>query len=234
LGVSRKVVENLDDRIVSRLLGRHGVYIPNALDFERFVRDGTDKAAKRLELGIPAQGPLVGSIGRLTAQKGYHLFLQAIPGVLQNIPDAHFVLVGSGEMDDPLRRQAEESGIADHVTFAGSRSDIEDIFGTLDLFVSSSLWEGLPTVILESIAAGVPVVGTLVSGTIELIQNGESGLLVEAGNPEALATAIVTALQDPVTTRNRAERAFTYISSRYAISAVTDEYEELYQRLLAG
>ena len=173
-----------------------------------------------------------GSIGRLTVQKGYSVLIQAIPGILAQVPDAHFVIVGSGELDDSLQRQAQDAGIADRITFTGSRSDVEAILGTLDLFVSSSLWEGLPTVILESIAARLPVVGTQVSGTTELIRDGESGLLVEAGNPDALAGAVVEALQDPATGELRAERALAHTAARFAITAVADAHADLYRRLL--
>lgn len=232
IGVSRQVVKNLDSRPLARLMGRQGVYLPNALDFDRFANLQVDRAAKRRELGIPSHGPLVGSIGRLTPQKGYHVLLQSIPHILQQIPDAHFLIVGDGELADSLKQQVQNMRIADRVTFTGPRSDIEAILGSLDLFVSSSLWEGLPTVILESIAARVPVVGTQVSGTTELIQNGESGLLVEAEKPEALAKAIVDTLQDPVVARERAERAITHISARYAITAISEAHQGLYQRLL--
>ena len=232
LGVSRQVVKNLDRRPIARLLGRRGEYLPNALDFSRFTDLRVDKMAKRRELGIPVQGPLVGSVGRLTHQKGYDVLIRSIPEVLRQIPDAHFVIVGSGELDAILRGQAQDAGIADRVTFAGSRSDVEAILGTLDLFVSSSLWEGLPTVILESIAAKTPVVGTQVSGTTELIRDGESGLLVEADNPQALAGAIVTSLQNPVQAKAQAESAFNYAFQHYSITAVTDAHESLYRRLL--
>ena len=188
--------------------------------------------AKRSELGIPIHGPLVGSIGRLTPQKGYHVLLQAIPHVLQQVPDAHFIIVGDGELADSLDQQAHNMGITDRVTFTGPRSDIEAILSSLDLFVSSSLWEGLPTVILESIAARVPVVGTQVSGTTELIQNGESGLLVEAEKPEALAKAIVATLRDPIAARDRAERAINHTSARYTITAISKAHQGLYQQLL--
>lgn len=233
LGVSRQVVKNLDSRPVARHLRRQGVYLPNALDFDRFTESRVDKAAKRQELGIPSHGPLVGSIGRLAAQKGYEVLLRAIPEVVHRIPDVHFVIVGSGELAESLRRQAQDMGVADRVTFAGSRSDIEAILGTLDLFVSSSLWEGLPTVILESIAARTPVVATQVSGTTELIRDGESGLLVEPGNPQALAGAVVTILQTPSIAKAYTEHAYIHAIERFSISAVSDAHADLYRRLLA-
>jgi glycosyltransferase involved in cell wall biosynthesis len=233
LGVSQQVVTNLDRRPLARLLKRRGIYLPNALDFGRFEQLTVDRMAKRRELGVPIHAPVVGSIGRLTRQKGYDVLLDAVPYVAADIADVHFVIVGSGEDETMLRDRARALGIQDRVTFTGSRSDIEAVLGSFDLFVSSSLWEGLPTVILESMAARVPVVGTRVSGTTELIHHKESGLLVEAGNPPALAEGIVMALQDPVQARQRAQRAYLSSKKRFSISAVADAHLKLYQEKLS-
>ncbi len=100
-------------------------------------------------------------------QKGHSYFLQAAKRVLMSVPAA-FVVVGAGPLESDLRRQADELGIAEAVRFLGSRGDVYDIMLDLDVLVSSSLWEGLPTVILEAMALGVPVVATDVSGSREM------------------------------------------------------------------
>ncbi len=194
LGVAQRVVDNLDQRWVARSLGRKATRMYNALNFERFAKLQVDKAAKRASLGLPPHGPLIGTVGRLTLQKGYHILLEAVPTILRHYPDAHFLIVGTGDLATALQEQAQRSGLENQVHFTGARSDVEELFAIFDLFVSSSLWEGLPTVILESMAAGVAVVATRVSGSTELVNEGVTGRLVQPGDPMALATGIVEML----------------------------------------
>ncbi|MEI2420369.1 glycosyltransferase, partial [Arthrospira platensis SPKY2] len=112
---------------------------------------------------------MVGSIGRLSAQKGYEYFVRAAAQVARSAPNAHFVLVGSGEFDAALRRLVNEHELQERFHLLGARADVEELLFCMDLFVSSSLWEGLPTVILEAMAAGIPVLATSVSGTAEVV-----------------------------------------------------------------
>ena len=101
----------------------------------------------------------------------------------------------------------------------------------MDLFVSSSLWEGLPTVLLEAMAAGVPVIATRVSGTIELVENGITGVLVAPGDPQQLATAILAALVQPASGQAMAARAREFVFARFDIAAVARQHEAIYQEL---
>src|SRR5690606_1088300 len=142
-----------------RLLRKRAVLCYNAVNLDRFATPISSEAvaAYRLSLGIPPGARLIGSVGRLETQKGYAVLIDAMPSVTAAHPDVHLVIAGEGSLADRLRARAAQSPAAAHIHLVGAQPAIERLYGVIDLFVSSSLWEGLPTVILESIAAGVPV-----------------------------------------------------------------------------
>jgi glycosyltransferase involved in cell wall biosynthesis len=247
LGVSRQVVENLNRRRLARGLARlahargraseRATVSHNAINFERFGKTPEEHAQARMrlrrELDIPPDCTVIGSIGRLTAQKGYDILLASVPAVLEARPDTHFVLVGTGADEAALRSQAQARQVAEHVHFTGARTDVEDLLTTFDLFVSPSRWEGLPTVILESIAAGIPLVATQVSGTVELVRAGVNGLLVPPEDSQALADALLDALADLPRYTRGAEIVRREIRQRFSIQSIAARHQELYARLLA-
>ena len=191
------------------------------------------RKAKKQSLGLPANATIIGSIGRLTEQKGYHLFIEAAANVLQRYPDTWFLLVGNGHLDAALQAQAHTAGIADRFLFTGARTDVDELLPILTLFVNSSLWEGLPTVILESMAARVPVVATAVSGNTELIQHQQTGYLVPANNATALADGIIHMLNAPDEQLSTiTEAAFAHIRATFSIETIARQHEALYANLL--
>jgi glycosyltransferase involved in cell wall biosynthesis len=208
IGVSQTVVERLNRRPLARVLGRRALLCYNSLNLERFDLPARfDPVAYRQMLGVPDHARLIGSVGRLEPQKGYEVLIAAMPAIVAAYPDVHLVVAGDGSQRETLERQAAASPVASHIHLVGSQSPIEPFFNLLQLFVSSSLWEGLPTVILESIAAGVPVVATDVSGSRELIEPGVNGWLTPPHTPHELAHQIMDALSDEAERRSRAEAA---------------------------
>ncbi len=235
LGVSRRVVEVLDRRPLARLLGRRGIVAHNALDFSRFAGPCLSAMADRHRLSLPAGcGPVIGSVGRLTRQKGYEVLLAAAPRVLCKCPNACFVIVGGGELAEALAAQARDLGVAERVFFTGIRDNIETILPGFDLFVSASLWEGLPTVLLEAMAAGTPVVATRVSGTVELVEDGVTGTLVAPGDPEQLADAILSSIAHRELTQAMAKRAREFVLAHFDIRVVARQHEAIYRQLISA
>ncbi|MCL4857757.1 MAG: glycosyltransferase family 4 protein [Caldilineaceae bacterium] len=232
LAVARQALTNLDARPLARLLGRRSSRMANALNFARFEGGLVDRTTKRASLGLPAEAVVIGSVGRLAPQKGYHVLLNAAPLVLRAIPNAHFLVIGDGRLAEPLRAQAQALGIAERVLFTGSRQDVEELYAVMDCFVSSSLWEGLPTVVLESIAARVPVVATRVAGNTELVVDGESGVLTPPGDAQALAQGIVRLLGDRDWAQQLAGRAYAAARANFSIQAVAEQQSAFYERLL--
>ncbi|MFW6069924.1 MAG: glycosyltransferase [bacterium] len=233
LGVSQQVVDNLRTRPVSRWLRQRVSKAYNSLNFERFDAVDVDRRAKKASLGIPGEAQVVGSVGRLTAQKGYSVLLDAAAAVLARRPDVYFLIVGSGELESELRQQAASLGIGERVIFTGARSDVEELLQIMDLFASSSLWEGLPTVILESMASRVPVIATRVSGNTELIEDGVTGRLIEPGDATALAQGILDLLAaDPELLAAMCARAYEYARGTFSIERVARQHETLYCELV--
>jgi glycosyltransferase involved in cell wall biosynthesis len=230
MGVSTGIVETLNRRPLAGLLRKPALCIHNAVDLERFSNVKIDAAAKREVLGLPVDVPIIGTVGRLTRQKGYSFLIDAASRVLADLPEARFIIVGDGEDASAFHSQAARLGITDRVLFTGPRTDVEELLAIFSLFVSSSLWEGLPTVIMESMAAGVPVVATDIPGTRELAVNNAIGWLVPPGNEQALGTAILAALRDTTRQQDCIDHAHRVVQS-YAIQSVAAEYEKLYSAL---
>ena len=203
--------------------------IPNGVDIERFAsRDPAFKA----KLGIGPDTPLVATIGRLHEQKGMTYFLRAAASVRHSRPDCHFLLVGHGPLEDELRAQAREFHIADHVTFLGFCDDIPSVLAATDVFVLASLWEGMPNAVLEAMAAGIPVVATRVEGTLDIIEDGETGVLVMPKDIPALVSSILRLLGDPARARRLGEAAQAHVRAHFLLDAMVHRHEELYARLL--
>lgn len=228
IGVSQAITERLNQRRLSR----GALCIHNAIDLERFRKAEVDVVGIKQSLGLPPDAPLAGTIGRLTEQKGFKYLVEAIPFVLRELPQARFLIIGEGELEAELKNLVARLGIADKVTFTGPRTDIEKLLPCLDLFVSSSLWEGLPTVILESMAAGVAVVATDIPGTQELVEDQVSGWLAPAADASSLGKAILEGLKDSQKREQYLKNAEGVVNS-FSIRAVAGQHEELYARMLA-
>jgi glycosyltransferase involved in cell wall biosynthesis len=230
VGVSQSIADALNRRLVARLLRRKSRCIYNAIDLDRFAQVRVDIAQKKRSLNLPCDAALIGSVGRLTEQKGYGYWVEAAALALARLNQVHFLLIGEGELAEALQAQVHRLGAGAQITLAGSRSDIEELLACMDLFVSSSLWEGLPTVILESMACGLPVVATDIPGTRELIQPGVNGWLAPPADAQALCDAIVAAMQSPLRRAEMAVKARETVK-KFSLQAVARQYIDLYDRL---
>lgn len=188
--------------------------------------------ATRRELGLPPEALVVGSIGRLSEQKGHRYLLDAAARVLTRKEDARFLIVGDGDQMEPLRRQAEALGITASVLFAGHRTDVRALLGALDVFCISSTYEGTPLALFEAMAAGKTIVSTAVDGCREVLEDGVTGLLVPPRDPEALAGALLRCLDDAALRASLAKRARD-ASARFDITACVAQMQDLYDEVLA-
>jgi glycosyltransferase involved in cell wall biosynthesis len=211
------------------------VTIHNGIDVGKFSYPGPQSPAQvRDSFGIPKGVPLVGTVGRFRPQKGLADLLAAMVQVRHLIPSARLLLVGGGELLDDLETKALSSGLGTAVTFAGMRSDVPKILAALDVFVSSSLWEGMPNAILEAMAAGLPVVATAVGGTPEVVEDGVTGLLVPPGDPKALAEAIACLLQDIDLRQQMGQAGRGRVTQHFSIERMVERTQTLYEQLLVA
>jgi glycosyltransferase involved in cell wall biosynthesis len=194
-----------------------------------------DRRQLRREFGLPVRAKVVFTAARMTAQKGHCYLVEAAPQILDAVPNTYFLWAGDGPEEPALRRQIAALGIdPDHILFAGWRTDAHHLLAASDLFVLPSLFEGLPLVALEALSLGVPVVGTRVCGTSEVIEDGVCGGLVEPGDSKALATTIVKALRQPDLRKGWAQAGRKRFQQLFTAERMACETAEVYETLRAA
>jgi len=207
------------------------VVISNGVDVKRYERPG-DKTELCRELGLADDCYLAVVVGRLTVQKGHRYLIDAVPLVIDRYPNAHFLLVGEGELKDELQDQVRKLGLVNNVHFLGNRDDVPSLLASIDLFILPSLWEGLAMALLEAMAAGKPIVATTVSGTSQVMISGQTGLLVPPGEHQVLAKAIVRLLSDPSLAQAMGQAAKHQVTLNHSAQKQADEHLALYHRLM--
>jgi len=220
--------------VVSRIGGKieHFTFIPFGVDIDQFEPAA---AATRRELGLRDGQKVIGTVCRLVEpKKGLRILLQAMAVLAKRYgqPPCQLLLVGDGPSRHELELLREQLGLSSWVVFAGSRRDIPRVLHAVDAFVLPSLYEGFGIAILEAMAAGKPVIATSVGGIPEFVLSGETGLLVEPGNVEALADAIDRLLSHPQQARTMGAKGRIRAGERYHISTVVRQHEQVYTACL--
>jgi glycosyltransferase involved in cell wall biosynthesis len=201
------------------------------------LRAAADRAAAagtadlRAGLGLPADGPIVGMVACLKPQKAPLDFLEAAARVASRRPDARFVMVGDGPLRPAVEARALALGLEGRLRLLGWRRDVPDLLAAFDIVSLTSLWEGLPRVVPEAIAAGRPLVVTAIDGAAELLRHDEHALLVPPADPAAAAGQILRLLDDPSLGR-RLVAAARPLLEEFDIDRMVREQEALYGRLL--
>jgi len=212
---------------------RRLVTIYNGIDIERFKNlDPKEANAFRHELHIDQDAPLIGVIARFHRQKGHSILLDTSPSILDRFPSAKILLVGEGGTRVAIEEKVQKLGLSDFILPTGIRQDIPHVLSALDLFVLPSLWEGMPIVLLEAMAAGLPVVATRVGGVPELVEDGATGLLVPAHDPEALAKAIIALLQDRERAEAMGQAGRERVERYFSVERMVQQTEALYEELV--
>jgi len=216
---------------VERKIGSGSLFtvIPSGIDVERF--SGGNGDAFRRELGVNDE-MLVGWVGRLVGVKDCRNFITAASLVRERCRHGvRFVVVGDGEERETLEEYSRELGVHDSLVFTGNRTDIPDVMAALDVFVLSSLNEGFGRVLVEAMAAGTAVVSTMVGGTVDVVEDGVSGILVPPSDSEALADAVLRVIETPGL-MERLKEAGRRRAWLFDMSVVVSKFEELYAELL--
>jgi glycosyltransferase involved in cell wall biosynthesis len=205
------------------------VTVPNGIDVNRF--SAAQLPTLRQQLAGTRDSFVIGAVGRLAPQKGFKYLILAMPAILAKYPNCRLVVVGSGPLETKLRSLAclclpQE---VDRCEFLGFRTDIPELLGCFDVFVQSSLWEGLSITLLEAMAAAKPIVATDIKGTREVITDGVDGLLIEPADPTALADAIVELLQNRERARMMGIQARETIRQHFSQEAMVQNTLQLYK-----
>ena len=205
----------------------HVVYLGAPVaEFARPSSDAEVRAA-RAALGLPADGRIVGTITRLMPSKGNEYLVAAAPRVLDAAPDVHLCIVGEGELQADLERQARELGVANRVHLPGFTRDVAGTLAAFDLVVFPSLWEGTPLTAFEALAAGRPIVASDADGLSDILHDGHDAVIVPKRDAAALADAIVRLLGDP-DRRDALAAAARTTGAGYDIAAFVRKMERLY------
>ena len=183
---------------------------------------------------LPHGAPVVGNVAALVPHKGQRYLIDAAHLVVQQLPDVRFVILGEGELRDHLERQVREHRLEKHVVLPGFRTDVVGCIKAFDLFVMSSVTEGLGTSLLDAMAAARPIVATTAGGIPELVVHGVNGLLVPPRDARALADAIVRALGDAVMRQRMGDAGLARVTERFTVermvAATAAEYARVARR----
>lgn len=209
-------------------------YIPNGVDTDRFCPNLKIRSKIRRKQGFESAFMWF-AVGRLDPSKDYPNMLQAFTLVSQSRPEAMLVIVGDGSLRPEIEKYAQDLGIRGHVDFLGTiaHDNMPELMNMADGYVMSSAWEGMPMVLLEASATGLPIVATDVGGNSDVVQDGRTGILVPPKNSKALADAMLSIMN---LSENKRRLMGTigrqYIEINYSLNRVVDQWEMLYMELL--
>ncbi len=222
------VSDELADELASvlRLPRERIATVPNGVDVERFDRP-RPRAEVRAALGLPPWAPVIGTVGRLVPQKRQELLVEAAAQLRPTMPELRVLIAGEGPARGRLAEAAAAAGIADRILLLGERDDVPDLLAAMDLFVLASDWEGHSNVLLEAVAAGVPVVATDVEGVRTVVEDGVSGHLVPRGSAAAIARAAAAVLGSADRGRALAAAARTRLEAGFTLEAMARRHEAL-------
>jgi glycosyltransferase involved in cell wall biosynthesis len=214
------------DRLASEGLRRHKLFIiGNALPATAFasVSEAVPRTSGCLRVGM---------VARMNAHSKNHSgFLRIASRIHQQVPDVEFLLAGDGPLRRELEKQAQDRGLGNRVIFLGDRTDIPGVFASMDVAVLTSASESLSNVILEAMAAGLPVVAYRVGGNAELVNEGR-GVLIPAGNEEEFAGAVLRLLASPTMGLQLGRNGHKYAQENFSLERILERYEACYQTLL--
>jgi glycosyltransferase involved in cell wall biosynthesis len=214
-------------------IGRFEDYsvIRSGIELERFGHPQVDRQTMRKKLQIPFDATVIGTVTRLSPQKAPLDFIQAAAILAQQCENLYIIMVGDGPLLNSVLKKAQALNIADKLIMTGLRRDIPELMNCFDIFVLSSLWEGLPRVIPQAMASGLPVIATNIDGSAEIISSDNNGILVPPGQPDCIANAVMKILDNP-DFRAAMTKAALKTVEEYSAEKMVKRIETLYIELL--
>jgi glycosyltransferase involved in cell wall biosynthesis len=203
--------------------------IYSGIDLDRFNTGSASRNKLCRSFGLDPNRPIIGTVGRLSIQKAPLDFVSAAKIILQNKPEVQFIMVGDGPLAPEVKKAI---GAEQRIKMLGFQDNVPEILGMLDIFVLSSLWEGLGRALTEAMAMSLPVAATNVNGVPELVAHGKTGMLSPPREPAQLVENIIWLLDHPSEAREMGERARERVVSAFGIEMMVEQIEELYERLL--
>jgi glycosyltransferase involved in cell wall biosynthesis len=206
--------------------------IRSAIPLEDFNPASKNRQATRQALKIPSKAVVVGNVGRFSEQKNPLDWVRVAGIIGRSDPRIHFLLVGDGPLRPLVETRLQEEGIRDRTILTGLRRDVASLMSAMDIFMLSSLWEGLPRVIPQAMAMGLPVVANQADGTDDAIHDGENGYLCSPGEVEMMAERCQDLVCDPLKRLEMGERGRAYATKEFDLQRMITQIEALYEQLL--
>ena len=203
----------------------------NGVDMQRFIPFGRSEAKTRRVLDVPDDSIVMVTVAVLREAKGIQYMLQAMPAILKKFPNAYYVVVGDGAYGDPLKALVASLSIEGRVLFLGHRSDIPAILAESDLFVFPTLMDALPTVLLEAMAVGKPIVSSRVGGIPEILEHEVNALLIRPATPAELSDSCIRVLSDRDLKQRLSASARNAVEERFDVRKQAGILVDTYGRL---
>lgn len=217
----------------TKILTKQNYYlIRSAIPLDLFDPTLYSQALSRDSLGIPAKVPVLGNVGRFSAQKDPLSWVRVAAQVHAIIPDCYFLLVGDGPLKEQVIQAIKDLDIGDRVILTGLRRDIPELLSAMDVFLLTSLWEGLPRVVPQALAMGLPVVSNQVDGISDAVIDGQTGFLARPGDTQALATHCIQLLQEPSLRQALGTNGKSFVQNEFSLDRMIEQIEEIYNNLL--
>lgn len=234
----RDAVVGVGEAVRQALIHNEGIpehrvgVIYNGIDLSRFARTSPDRNAVRRELGVKPTDLVLLQVARLDYLKDHATAIRTVQRVAQQRPDVHLLLAGEGPEHSAIEAMVKQQNLGDQVRLLGLRSDVTRLLAAADLFLLTSISEGIPLTVIEAMAAGLPVVSTNVGGVGEVMVDPETGLLAPAGDDAALAAHILRLSADPALSRRMGQKGRERAQALFSEARMHAAYHELYEDLL--
>ncbi len=216
-------------------IGRREQYqlIRSAIPLDEFNLSRVDRNNTRAELGIPPDVCILGNVGRFSAQKNPLDWVRVAGRVGRSLPGCRFLMVGDGPLRAEVKSALVKEGIMDRTILTGLRRDVPNLMAAMDVFLLTSLWEGLPRVIPQAMAMGLPVVANAVDGSSEAIIPGETGYLCPPGALDEMAGRCLELLSDPLKRQSMGLKGKEFASREFDVRQMVAQIDSVYQELLS-
>lgn len=232
------VGEDLKERYLQRRIGNPGQYliIRSGMDLGEFYRAGSAGSEQqhriRESLGLRDTDYVIGNISRLEPRKGHGYFIEAAAAICPKHPEVKFLIVGDGELRGALEQQVRELNLSGVVLFTGFRKDIAQVLATFDILALTSLWEGLPRVLVQAAAVGKPIVSFSVEGAREIVEEGKNGFVVPAKDVSLLVERLTWLIENPRAGRQMGEWGKSRVDDEWRVETMVEKIQNLYDKLL--
>ncbi len=223
--------KGLSDKIGN---GEKYTTIHSSINLDDYSNNSCDTLSLKKELGLRSDSPVVGTVGRFSPQKNPCDFVKVAAAVKKEVPEAQFVFVGDGPLRSETESLISRFNLSKDVFMPGLRTDIPDLLNCMDLFILTSLWEGLPRVIPQAMAAGLPVVANAVDGVCEVIKDGENGFLIPPENILLMAERVVKLLLNSSMRNKIGRQGKQTAQEEFSLRDMIDRIEQLYEELLVA